>query len=142
MQYLYALVIFGEDRAPVLFVASETSEAPPLPGPAPPFLGLFAADGHRNLGSDERWADKEAFAAEALSVAEKELHVTVTAILLQREDRRSILHQPALEESRDGESRLVPLSRRYLRAPWRTRACAGKYAVGFRARLRPGRGRD
>ena len=86
IQYLYVLVVFGEDRAPVLFVASEMSDMPPLLGPAPPFLGLFAAEGHRNLGSDERWADEEQFVGEALRLARKELDVAEPAILLQQED--------------------------------------------------------
>ena len=59
IQYLYVLVVYGDDRQPVLFVASQMSDLPGLLGPAPPFLGLFVAEGHRNLGSDERWADKE-----------------------------------------------------------------------------------
>jgi hypothetical protein len=86
IQYLYVLVVYGEDRKPVLFVASETSEMPPLLGPAPPFPGLFDLEGHRNLGSDERWAHKEQFVAEALNLARSELKVTESAILLQQEE--------------------------------------------------------
>jgi len=86
IQYLYVLVVYGEDRKPVLFVASETSEMPPLLGPSPPFLGLFDLEGHRNLGSDERWANREEFVAEALNLARSELKVTDSAILLQQED--------------------------------------------------------
>jgi hypothetical protein len=84
-QYLYVLVVFGEDGAPLLFVASETSEVPPLLGPAPPFLGLFAADGHRNLGSDGRWTDMEQFLAGALRLARNELHAAEKAVLLRQE---------------------------------------------------------
>jgi hypothetical protein len=70
--YRYALVVTGEDRQPVLFVAAEKSVTPPLLAPPPPFLGLFEREGLRNLGSDERWAGQERFVAEARCLARKE----------------------------------------------------------------------
>ena len=68
IEYLYIMVVYGEERQPCYFVASEVNAMAAHFGGGSHFLGLFDGDSHANCGSSDDWADEAKFTAEALRI--------------------------------------------------------------------------
>ena len=60
IQYHYILVVFGEDRQPCLFTASEWSKFAPEHKVTPVF-GIFVDDGHESQDGSPDWLDPALF---------------------------------------------------------------------------------
>jgi hypothetical protein len=74
VKYLYTLAVHAKGGGqPILFVTSEYNKMPPERRSGSHFLGVFAGDGHINLGASDDWADRDRFRTRALEVARERL---------------------------------------------------------------------
>lgn len=74
IQYHHLLVIYGPDKQPCLYFASEWNGADPTYKDEP-ILGVFSAEGHNNYGGSVDWLDDALFVLSAYEYAREILHV-------------------------------------------------------------------
>ena len=72
IQYHYILVVFGEDRQPCLFTASEWSKFAPEHKVTPVF-GIFVDDGHESQDGSPDWLDPALFVLQSIEFVSKHL---------------------------------------------------------------------
>jgi hypothetical protein len=77
IQYHYVLVIFGLDKQPCRFYASEWDQLDPSCRNEP-YFGVFSERGHRNIGSSPNWIDRALFLLKAVDVAKRDLNIDST----------------------------------------------------------------
>ena len=77
IQYHYVLVIFGQDKEPCKFYASEWGRLDPSCRNEP-FFGVFSERGHRNMGGSPNWIHRALFLLKAVDVAKKDLNIDST----------------------------------------------------------------
>jgi hypothetical protein len=79
IQYHYVLVVFGQDKKPCKFYASEWSRLDPSYRNEPVF-GVFSEGGHANIGGSPNWVDRALFLLRAVEVAKEDLLIEGTAL--------------------------------------------------------------
>lgn len=77
IQYHYVLVVFGQDKEPCKFYASEWSRLDPSYRNEPVF-GVFSEGGHANMGGSPNWVDPALFLLRAVEVAKEDLLIEGT----------------------------------------------------------------